>query len=137
MSEDNLIYLAAGGIVLYMLLKRNTAAIPTQPGYSMPNYNTVNTVQPSQSVVLPLISTAGSIISKLLNAGSPNAGNTLPQNNTVQDSVNQLSQPTVDLSNQVVPVTLSNTVLPYNSTYTNDPTGNATGDVYQNDFNYL
>ena len=135
MSENNLIYLAAGGVVLYMLLKKNTAAIPTQPGYNMPNYNAVNTVQPSQSVVLPLISTAGTIISKLLNAGSPN--NMIPQNNTVQDSVSQLSQPPVDLSNQVVPVTLSNTIIPDISTYTNDPTGNLTGDVYQNDFNFL
>jgi hypothetical protein len=105
-SDNTLMYVALGGVALYLLMQRKaTVPVPVFPGTTQPNPAYQPVQQPNAgSVLLPLLSTAGNIFSSIFNqapASQPAAVNvaegynpdgTIALPDQTQSSIDQLSQ---------------------------------------------
>ena len=135
MKENTMVYIGLGVVALYVFSKRNAVV----PVHTVPGSYAVNppVAQPSQSLLLPLLSTAASIFQNITQknnaatnvANGYNADGTIALPDTGQSSVNNLQLPVGQLISMPV---INNDNLMAN-TGTSNPTGSD-----ENDFaNYL
>jgi hypothetical protein len=108
MKDNTVLYLVLGGVALYLFTRRQTNILPKTyyPGGGYPgasNYypSQLPVNQPSQSVVLPLITTVANLANKIFSPGQPsaatnvsngyNADGTITLPNEVQTSIQNLN----------------------------------------------